>query len=126
MRAQAFRISVHSAMVTSGAFSTPPKTGPTCLQFPADTQVWALARRGAVRGAGARWCAWVEVVGRLLPGVSLERARGELNRLQRSIPAAHGPADVSPAVTVTQLARKGEGSSPGRGAWREWRWEPVL
>jgi len=45
------------------------------------------------------------VVARLRRGVSVEQARRELDGIQNSILAEHGPADVNPAVNVMPLSR---------------------
>src|SRR5258706_16480586 len=56
-------------------------------------------------GAGKRCCGWLEVVARLRHGISVEQARRELDGIQSSILAEHGPADVNPAVNVMPLSR---------------------
>jgi len=82
---------------------------PAGLQFPSNSEVWLSL--GAAQfeppppDAGKRCCAWLQVIARLRPGVSPEQAQRELNAVQASIYAAHGPADVSPAIAVTPLAR---------------------
>ena len=82
---------------------------PPGLQFPRETDVWLSL--GAAQfeppppGAGQRCCAWLEVLARLRHGVSVQQAQMELNGIQSSILAEHGPADVNPAVTVTPLDR---------------------
>ena len=79
------------------------------LQFPPDTDVWlslgAAQFEPPAPGAGKRCCEWLEVIARLRRGISIEQARTELNGIQSSILAEHGPADVNPAVSVLPLAR---------------------
>jgi len=82
---------------------------PASNAYPADTEVWLSL--GAAQfeppppGAAQRCCAWTEVVARLHRGVTPEQAQTELNAIQTSILAEHGPADVNPAVSVIPLAR---------------------
>src|SRR5713226_1138253 len=82
---------------------------PQGLQYPPETDVWLSM--GAAQfeppppGAGKRCCGWLEVVARLRRGISVDQARKELDGIQSSILAEHGPADVSPAVNVMPLAR---------------------
>ena len=81
---------------------------PSGAPYPADTEVWlslgAAQFEPPAPGAGQRCCAWTEVVARLRHGVTLEQAQAELNAIQSSILAEHGPADVNPAVSVVPLA----------------------
>jgi predicted permease len=82
---------------------------PAGLEFPAETDLWLSL--GAAQfeppspGAGQRCCAWLEVMARLRPGVSVAQARTELNGIQSSLLAEHGPTDVNPAVSVRSLER---------------------
>jgi len=82
---------------------------PPGLQFPPDTDVWlslgAAQFEPPAPGAGQRCCGWLEVIARLRRGVSIEQARTELNGIQSSILAEHGPADVNPAIGIMPLAR---------------------
>ena len=82
---------------------------PPGLQFPVDTDVWlslgAAQFEPPTPGAGKRCCDWLEVIARLRHGVSVQQAQAELNGIQTSILAEHGPVDVNPAVAVTPLAR---------------------
>jgi putative ABC transport system permease protein len=83
---------------------------PPGTQYPADTEVWlslgAAQFEPPAPGAGQRCCAWTEVIARLRPGVTVEQAQTELNAIQASILAEHGPTDVNPAVSVVPLARQ--------------------
>lgn len=82
---------------------------PAGVEFPMGTDLWlslgAAQFEPPAPGAGQRCCAWLEVIARLRPGASIEQARTELNGIQGSLFAEHGPADVNPAVRVTPLAR---------------------
>jgi len=82
---------------------------PSGSQYPADTEVWlslgAAQFEPPAPGAGQRCCAWTEVIARLRHGVTADQAQTELNAIQSSILAEHGPADVNPAVSVVPLAR---------------------
>jgi putative ABC transport system permease protein len=82
---------------------------PAGLEFPRGTDLWlslgAAQFEPPAPGAGQRCCDWLEVIARLRRGVSVEQARAELDGIQSSILAEHGPADVNPAVGVVPLAR---------------------
>ncbi|HTS61288.1 MAG TPA: ABC transporter permease [Candidatus Acidoferrales bacterium] len=83
---------------------------PPGLILPAGTDVWlslgAAQFEPPAPGAGQRCCEWLEVIGRLRGGVTVDQARRELNDLQATILAEHGPADVNPAVAVVPMARQ--------------------
>jgi putative ABC transport system permease protein len=82
---------------------------PSEPSYPADTEVWlslgAAQFEPPAPGAAQRCCAWTEVIARLRRGIPVEQAQTELNAIQTSILAEHGPTDVNPAVSVEPLAR---------------------
>jgi len=83
---------------------------PPELLLPTATDVWlslgAAQFEPPAPDAGARCCEWLEVIGRLRPGVSIDRARVELNTLQSSILAAHSSTNVNPTVAVVPIAHQ--------------------
>jgi putative ABC transport system permease protein len=80
---------------------------PEGFDYPRGAQVWLPAGFMGVElpplNAADRCCPWLEVIGRLHQGITLEQARVELSTIARGISQHHPEASRVSEVTVTPL-----------------------